>query len=53
LILTSIVLVIGISGMQLSIGAIALKGMGLATVVAILLSLCFALFDLLGLTQDL
>jgi uracil permease len=52
LILTSIVLVIGISGMQLTIGTIALKGMGLATVIAILLSLCFALFDVMGLTQD-
>lgn len=52
LILTSIVLIIGISGISIQFGAIALKGMGLATVIAILLSLCFALLDAVGLTAD-
>lgn len=52
LILTSIVLIIGISGVSLNLGAVALKGMGLATVVSILLSLCFALLDVLGITSD-
>ncbi|MGE5405751.1 MAG: uracil permease [Candidatus Saccharibacteria bacterium] len=52
LILTCVVLVIGISGASLNIGAVALKGMGLATVVAIVISLCFALFDLLKISND-
>ncbi len=52
LILTSMVLVIGLSGASIQIGSIPLNGMGLATVVAILLSLCFALFDVAGLSND-
>lgn len=52
LILTSVVLVIGISGAQISLGAISLKGMALATVVAILLSLTFEILDKLGLTNE-
>lgn len=52
LILTSVVLVIGISGTQLNIGAVSLKGMGLATVMAIGLSLIFKIFDVLGLTAE-
>lgn len=52
LILTSVVLILGISGAQLSLGAVTLKGMGLATVVAILLSVTIALLDVLGLTSD-
>ncbi len=52
LILTAIVLIIGLSGASVQIGAVALNGMGLATVVAILLSLCFALFDVFGLSND-
>lgn len=52
LILTSVVLVIGLSGASINIGSVPLNGMGLATVVAILLSLCFALFDAFGLSND-
>jgi len=52
LILTSVVLIIGISGAQITFGAISLKGMALATVVAILLSLIFELLDKLGLTNE-
>ncbi|RKO67701.1 uracil permease [Desulfofundulus salinus] len=52
LILTSVVLIIGISGAQVELGAVSLKGMGLATVVSILLSLVFKLLDLLGLTRE-
>lgn len=52
LILTSVVLIIGISGAQVELGAVNLKGMGLATVVSILLSLVFKLLDLLGLTRE-
>ncbi len=52
LILTSVVLVIGISGASLTIGTVTMKGMALATVVSIILSLCFKVLDLLGLTND-
>lgn len=52
LILTSVVMILGLSTVKLQIGAIALQGMGLATVVAIGLSLCFALFDALGWTNE-
>ncbi|TYO93300.1 uracil permease [Desulfallas thermosapovorans] len=52
LILTSVVLIVGVSGAHIEIGAVTLQGMGLATVVAILLSLAFRLFDVLGLTGD-
>lgn len=52
LILTSVVLIIGISGAQITFGAISLKGMALATVVAIFLSLTFELLDRLGLTNE-
>lgn len=52
LILTSIVLVIGISGASVQIGEVALKGMGLATIVAIILSLFFKLFEVLKLSNE-
>jgi len=52
LILTSVVLIIGVSGAQITLGAISLKGMALATVVAIFLSLLFEVFDKLGLTNE-
>lgn len=52
MILTSVVLIIGISGAQVELGAVSLKGMGLATVGSIFLSLIFKLLDVLGLTND-
>lgn len=52
LILTSVVLIIGISGAHIEMGAVSLRGMGLATVVAILLALTFKILDTLGLTND-
>lgn len=52
LILTAIVLIIGISGAQLQIGSLILKGMGLATIIAICLSLLFTIFDKLGLSNE-
>lgn len=52
LILTSIVLIIGISGANITLGTVTLKGMALATIVSILLSLCFKLLDIFGLTND-
>lgn len=52
LILTSVVLIIGISGAHLNIGTIELKGMALATIVSIILSLSFGILDKLGLSND-
>ncbi|MBM7867556.1 uracil permease [Heliobacterium gestii] len=52
LILTSVVLLIGVSGAQIQWGAIALKGMALATVVAIFLSLLFKVFEVTGLSNE-
>jgi uracil permease len=52
LILTAVVLTVGVSGASFSLGTVTLKGMALATVVGILLSLSFKLLDLLGLTNE-
>jgi uracil permease len=52
LILTCVVLAIGISGATIQIGTVALTGMGLATVVAILLSLFFKLLNILKLSNE-
>lgn len=49
LILTSVVMITGLSGAQVSLGPVVLQGMGLATVVAIVLSLCFTIFRKTGL----
>lgn len=45
LILTSVVLGIGVSNASLTIGTVTMKGMALATVVAIILSLTFKVID--------
>ncbi|WP_138754679.1 uracil permease [Paenibacillus sinopodophylli] len=52
LFLTTVVLVTGLSGVKLTIGEFSLTGMALATVVAILLSLLFKLFEVLKLSND-
>ncbi|MEK3888696.1 uracil permease [Bacillus sp. FSL K6-3431] len=52
LILTCVVLAIGISGATIHIGSVEFKGMGLATIVAILLSLFFKLLDVLKLSNE-
>lgn len=52
LILTCVVLVIGISGASIQLGKVPLTGMGLATVVAILLSLFFKILELLKLSNE-
>ena len=52
LLLTAVVLIIGISGAQLTFGSVTLKGMALATIVAIVIGLTFTLLDKLGLTND-
>src|ERR1035438_4299489 len=52
LILTSVVLISGISGAAINLGTVQLKGMALGTMVAILLSLLFWGFDHLGISND-
>lgn len=52
LFLTTIVLVIGLSGVELTIGEVSFKGMALATIVAIVLSLLFKLFEVLRISND-
>ena len=51
LILTSIVLVSGVSGAAIKFGAMELRGMALGTMVSIVVSLLFQLFDRMGLTN--
>ena len=51
LILTAIVLIVGISGAAVKIGDVQLKGMALATVVGMALSLLFHLLERLGLVN--
>lgn len=46
LILTSIILIIGVSGAKVHIGAAELKGMALATIVGVILSLLFHLISI-------
>ncbi len=45
LILTAVTMICGLSGATISVGPVQLKGMGLATVVAMILSLAFLLFE--------
>lgn len=52
LILTSVIYIIGLSGIKVAIGAIELKGMGLATVVAMILTISFMIFDYLGIMNE-
>ena len=49
LMLTAIVLVVGLSGVGVTIGPVQLKGMGLATVVAMIISVVFLLLRKTGL----
>lgn len=52
LILTSTVLVLGLSGAAVKLGAVELKGMALGTVVSVLISLTFEVFDRMGILAD-
>ena len=52
LILTAVTMISGLSGAAVYIGPVQLKGMGLATVVAILASLAFLIFEKLGLSNE-
>lgn len=50
--LTSVIFVTGLSGVALKIGEVTLKGMVLACIVGMLLSLLFYVFDKFNLTND-
>ncbi|MFC3745358.1 uracil permease [Paenibacillus sp. GCM10012306] len=52
MILATLVLVVGISGTTLTIGGVQLKGMALATIVGMVLSLLFKLIEVLGLSNE-
>jgi len=52
LILTCVVLVIGISGASIQLGDVSLTGMGLATIVAIILSGFFKILEILNLLNE-
>src|SRR5699024_6829269 len=52
LILTCVVLAIGVSGATIHIKAVELSGMGLATIVAIVLSLFFKLLEITNLSNE-
>ncbi|MFD1335098.1 uracil permease [Oceanobacillus iheyensis] len=52
LILTCVVLAIGVSGAAINVGSVELKGMGLATIIAIVVSLFFKLLDVLKLSNE-
>ncbi|GAA0138090.1 uracil permease [Paenibacillus sp. YSY-4.3] len=52
MLLATIVFVIGLSGATLKMGDVELKGMALATIVGIALSLFFKLIEVLGLSND-
>ena len=52
MILTSVIFVVGLSGVAINIGDVQLKGMVLAAIVAMALSLIFHVFDLLKWSND-
>lgn len=52
MIMATLVLVVGISGIQLNIGSVELKGMALATIVGIFLALFFKTIEIFGLSNE-
>lgn len=52
LILTSVIFVTGLSGVKLNLGGVQLSGMVLSSLVAVVLSLIFYVFDRLGLMNE-
>lgn len=52
LVLTAVVLVVGISGTHLQMGSVQLSGMALATVISIIISLLFKVFEVTGLINE-
>ena len=52
LVLTAVVLIIGLSGAHIQIGTVTLAGMALATVVSIIISVMFKIFEVTGLMNE-
>jgi len=52
LVLTAVVLIIGLSGVKIQIATVTLAGMSLATVVSILISAVFKIFEVTGLMNE-
>ena len=52
MILTSVILVVGLSGAELVVGPIVLKGMGLATVVGMAMSIILLILQKTGIGND-
>ncbi|WP_322924170.1 uracil permease [Paenibacillus campi] len=52
MLLTTVVLITGLSGATVSFGTVQLKGMALATIVGVLLSLLFRILQVTGLSND-
>jgi uracil permease len=52
LILTSVVMIIGLSGAHINLGSVPLQGMGLATIVALVLNIVYLIFDKLKLMNE-
>lgn len=52
LVLTAVVLIIGLSGTHIQIGTVTLAGMSLATVVSIVISILFKIFEATGLMNE-
>lgn len=50
--LTSVIFVVGLSGISINLGTVALRGMSLAALVAMALSLLFYVFDKMGIMND-
>lgn len=50
--MTAVIMIIGLSGAKLTFGTVTVQGMVLATLVAIVLSLVFHLFDYFGMMND-
>jgi len=52
LILTAVTMISGLSGATVVVGPVQLKGMGLATVTAMIVSICFLIFDKAHVSND-
>ncbi len=52
LILTAVVLVVGLSGTHLQLGTVQLSGMALATIISIIISLTFKIFEVTHIMND-
>jgi uracil permease len=50
--MTGVVMIVGLSGAKLTFGTVTVQGMVLATLVAIVLSLVFHLFDYLHIMNE-